>query len=90
MNTVNIEMGDLVTKLKAAVETGEIADAFGLEEIKGILAYFVWPKTDIKHDLGKFGLIEFDGIENPWEQYKESGKDLEIRFNSKKGAFNLL
>ncbi|MFC1902029.1 hypothetical protein ACFLX3_03795 [Chloroflexota bacterium] len=90
MNAANIELGDIVTKLKAVVETGEIAEAFGLEEIKGIFAYLMWPKTDIKPDLGKYGLIEFDKIENPWDLYKESGKDLEVRFNNKKGAFNLL
>ncbi|MFC1914212.1 hypothetical protein ACFLXF_02950 [Chloroflexota bacterium] len=90
MNTTNIELADLVTKLKAVAETGEIAEAFGLGEIKGIFAYLVWPENDMKHDFGKYGLIEFEKIENPWELYKERGKDLEVRFNSKKGAFNLL
>ena len=90
MNTAHIELGDLVTKLKEVVETGDIALAFGLEEIKGIFAYLVWPKADVKHDLGKYGLIEFDRIESPWERYKESGKELEIRFSSEKSPSNLL
>lgn len=90
MNIANIELTDLITKIKIAIETGEIAEAFGLEEIKGIFTYLVCPRTDTKPDLGKYGLIEYDKIEKPWELYKESGKDLELRFDSKKGAFNLL
>ena len=91
LNTAKSELGDYVTKLKEVIKTGDIAEAFGLKkEIKGIFVYLVWPKTDAEYNLGKYGLIEFDSIENPWERYKESGEDLEIRLTSEKGAFNLL
>ena len=80
------ELGDYVTKLEELVEAGDIAEAFGLKEVKGIAAYIVWPRTDGDYDSGKYGLIEFDRVEQSWQKYKESGQALEIGFTMKMDA----
>ena len=84
------ELRDYVARLEELVAAGFIARAFDSREVMGIDAYLVCPKTALSHDLGKYGLIEYEKIENPWQRYREIGSDLEIRFTSKKYALNLL
>ena len=67
--------------------------AFGLDEIRGIVSYIVWPAGSGRGrrspDVGKYGLIEYTKIPNPWEAFKEAGKqgkDLEIKFTCRRPA----
>ncbi|MBA7665637.1 hypothetical protein ES703_73711 [subsurface metagenome] len=90
LNTARTDMDDYAARLGEMVATDDIAEAFDLAEIKGIAAYLVWPRTDASYDSGKFGLLEFDRLDNPWNRYREEGRGLEVRFTNKKESLNLL
>jgi hypothetical protein len=92
LDAAKSELDDCLPRLKEAIQSGDIAEAFDLKEITGINAYLVCPQTDsdTEPDLGKYGLIEFDKVEEPWQSYREIGKDFKIGFNNKREPQNLL